>query len=280
MKNRLLVLIGVFFLLAQWACSPDQQDSNRTKGAALKVEWKLISNIIGEDAGHRAVFTLTNTSASNLGDDWALFFNMTPRAIDTLKTLGDLHIEWINGDLYRLVPKTGFQLVAGASTTLTYEAGFWMIKEGDAPTGLYLVQAEGETDAITSINNYTVHPFTTKEQTSRHKNDRAIIPDATTRFREAAAISKLDETAILPIIPSPKSVQLSGAQYTLENSISIAYDPAFEQEANYLEERLKAELCRCYHKGRRPGRSEHSIEKTKWNGSRSLYPSDFRSCGC
>ena len=115
-------------------------ETNTTEDAKLAVSWELLTNFTDVPTGFEARFTLTNNSDETLTDkNWKLFFNMAPRPILTNKTPQPATVQHINGDWYKLVPEKGFSLKPGASVEIHYTGTEGIIKETDAPLGLYVV---------------------------------------------------------------------------------------------------------------------------------------------
>lgn len=225
--------------LLQWQCAPNEV-MERSALEEVAVSWKLISNQVADEPRFQATFTLTNKSNTTLGgEDWSLYFNQTPRAIVAGSVTGPAEIERVNGDLYQLRPDSSFRLSPGDSLTITYEGDAWLIKETDAPLGLFFVKnkKEGEEQAI-PVARYTIWPFEKPEQYSRHKNDKTPFPDPAYIFDENAKLKKLAPDALPPVLPTPKRYSRETGTFTIDGNTTVYYTPDLENEANYLKEQL------------------------------------------
>ena len=126
----------------------------------------------------RATFRIRNDSDIELTDDnWALYWSMAPREVDQASITAPVTIEWISGDFYRMQPADGFLLPPGGEITITYRGGWAVIKESDAPVGLYMVleSADGS-DQPYPIENYVILPFEGPEQINRGPDDLELKP--------------------------------------------------------------------------------------------------------
>ena len=225
-----------------WKCTPDE-----TQGSALEdvaVSWKLVSNQVADEPRFQAVFTLTNKSNATLeGDDWTLYFSQTPRAILQGSVRGPADIQRINGDLYQLQPDSSFRLSPGDSLTITYEGEAWLIKETDAPLGLFFVKMEKQGEGKTiRVAKYTIWPFEEPEQYSRHKNDKTPYPDPAYLYEQNAKLKKLDRRALPPVVPTPRKYTSLGGDYSIDQNTAIYFPASLENEAGFLQESLSGML--------------------------------------
>lgn len=239
MKKSFLFIVFAAFML--FSCSQTGKFS-KEEAQKISVSWKLITNFTGVDGTFNAKFTLKNGGNITLDNkNWTLFFNMSPRPILTNKTEQPAIVEHINGDWYKMIPGKDFKLAAGDSITINYSGTEGIIKETDAPLGLYFVfyGDDGKEQDIVQVSNYTIEPFTTKEQISRGKNDLEPLPTPELRYNQNLVMSVLGNDQLQKIIPAPvKMVSLPGT-YTLNAGTGIYFEKGLENEANYLVEKLK-----------------------------------------
>lgn len=235
MRRNFQLLFLITLISLNWRCV------NEKSTADVSLEWELISNDIGENAGCRAAFTLTNSSSDVLGSSgWTIYFNQTNRKIQ--KVEGNATIEQIKGDFYRLSPSENFELQPGESTTITYELSAWLIKESDAPHGVYLVKTDESGNDISSvlIDNYSIKPFERPEQLNRHRNDGEPIVTPESRFLENEKLSLIkDEWISMAIVPTPFQFAHQEGRYTMDLSTKIHYQTGLENEALYLKNMLE-----------------------------------------
>jgi hexosaminidase len=239
MKKTFLFLIASCMLLA--ACSTSGKFS-KEEAQKIGVSWKLVTNFTDVENNFQAKFTIKNGGDIALNDkNWKLFFNMSPRPIQTNKTAEPAIVEHINGDWYRLVPGKDFKLNSGDSITINYTGTSAIIKETDAPLGLYFVfyDNDGKEKDIVEVAHYTIEPFLTKEQILRGKNDLEPLQTAELRYSQNLAMTTLGADQLQKIIPAPVKITNSAGTFTLNNETAIHYEAGLESEAKFLTQKLK-----------------------------------------
>ncbi|MDX9940751.1 MAG: family 20 glycosylhydrolase [Bacteroidales bacterium] len=235
LKNALpfLLLSLIVMTFCQRNLFPGEND--------FALEWELISNQYSEAPAVKARFTIANNGQFTLtGENWALYYNQSPRGVIGTEEASGVRLEHINGDWYRIIPLEGFSLKPGEQVEIIYECEAWWIKESDAPSGLYFVfnGKEGE-EIIVEVKQYTILPFQRPEQIIRHNGDRTPMPTPELVFEENSKASLVSEEDLLPIIPSPLSVQRSGKQIVFKDPLTISYEVGLEEEANWLANMLE-----------------------------------------
>ncbi|MCE6988444.1 family 20 glycosylhydrolase [Dyadobacter sp. CY323] len=242
MKRSVHFQLCVLCLIFLFSCGKSGEIS-KEQAEKIGISWKLVSNFIEPDGSFEAKFTIKNGSNFALdGTNWKLFFNMSPRPIQSNKTPQPAVVEHINGDWYQMVAAKDFKLAAGDSVTITYTGTEGIIKETDAPMGLYFVfyDQDGKEKDIVQVADFTVEPFTTKEQILRGKRDLKVIPTPETRYKENLAFTTLGADQLLKIIPSPVKMSSLSGTFTLTGKTSVFYQEGLETEAKLLIEKLRA----------------------------------------
>ncbi|MFC4871484.1 family 20 glycosylhydrolase [Negadavirga shengliensis] len=203
----------------------------------IHLEWELVSNFVGENDEFLAQFILDNQSNQVLTDQgWALFFNMAPRRILETEHADITHL---NGDWYKLSPKAGFNLAPGEAVTVSYKGIEGVIKETDAPMGLYFVfYGDNDEETIVPVTNWKVSPFVREEQLSRGHEDHEQPFSSAKRFEENANMERVDEKSLLPIIPTPYYMEKKTGSFGLAAPLEIHHGQGLENEAEYLSEKL------------------------------------------
>ena len=150
-------------------------------------------------------------------------------------------MEHINGDWFRLLPNTGFALAKGDSVDIEYKATGYVIKNTDQPLGIYIVfyDDKGNEERIEEINDYTLIPFTRKEQSLRGKGDMELPASPEKTYRENASLSLLPASQLLPIIPSPVHFEKQKGEYALTSTAVISFPKELSDEVAILAGRLK-----------------------------------------
>lgn len=231
MKKIFPICLGLFISILMIGCV---KVSNPTADE-LSVAWKVISNEYFESPRVKARFSITNNSSSDLKPgSWELYYNQVPR--DIIVQPGQAEIIRISGDWYKVVPAEGFILKAGETVELIYESQAFMIKETDAPMGLYLVfyDNEGQESSVEVVKNYTLEPFESPEQINRHRRDSEPIPNASSLFDQNRLLSEIPDDDLPVIIPTPYSVKESGKFIQFDAAPKVLYEKGLENEARYL----------------------------------------------
>ena len=223
-------------------CTRTENESANT-GGQLAVSWELVSNFTDVENGFDARFTLTNKGETALTDaNWALFFNMSPRPILPNKSPQPATVQHINGDWYKLVPAKGFSLKPGATTDIHYQGTEAVTKVTDAPLGLYVVYYDqaGKEESVVEVANYTIQPFTRKEQILRGKNDLYPLPTPANTYQNNLTASLLPPDQLQKIIPSPVKLTTQSGTFTVSSSLPIQVEKGLENEARFLTQKLKS----------------------------------------
>ncbi|WP_439555167.1 family 20 glycosylhydrolase [Dyadobacter sp.] len=236
--NYQLLFIAILFLSA---CGKSGQIS-KEQAEKIRVSWKLVNNFGEPDGSFEARFVIKNGSDFTLdGTNWKLFFNMSPRPIQTNKTPQPATVEHINGDWYRMVAAKDFKLAPGDSVTVNYTGTEAIIKETDAPMGLYFVfyDNEGKEKEIVQVTDYSVEPFVAKEQILRGKRDLMPLPTAEERYKHNLPFTKVAADQLLKIIPNPVKLTAGQGTFTLSSQTQVFYQDGLENEAKFLIQKLR-----------------------------------------
>lgn len=233
---------SLFFLLliAMFGWSGCKQKKPITLTQPLDLRWELISNQIGDQDGFRAVFTLVNNNVFSIKNNWVLYFNQTNRFIK--KNEGPGVVSLIDGDFYKLEPTQEFNLSPGDSTQIIYEGNAWMIKESDAPAGLYFTVGTEKNETLIPVENYEILPYLKEEQVQRFKNDYEEMMTAEKRFMDNTAVGFLDlenpKNTVAPVLPTPLQFSKKSGELKLNESFLIQANAALASEAKYLQKSL------------------------------------------
>ncbi|MEL6944394.1 MAG: family 20 glycosylhydrolase, partial [Bacteroidota bacterium] len=234
---RYLPLVVIILSLLQSAC----EATNQKKAIVpTKITWKVISNVEKDTPSCLAAFTFHNDSNTPIkGENWELFYNQTNRKIlgnpSTIAT-----VEQVVGDFYRLTPTENFEIPTGGSVTVEYECSAWLIKETDAPHGLYwnIKQGDGSEKQV-AVEDYEIMPFSSEAQVSRHKGDKTPMVTAAWQYEANEYLSVLPEEELQLVIPTPQKVEKGNGTLVLNSSFVIQHTADLEKEANYLKNKLR-----------------------------------------
>ncbi|WP_432719593.1 carbohydate-binding domain-containing protein [Jeongeupia wiesaeckerbachi] len=208
-------------------------------GKQLALQWQCITN------GHNgdnfiAELTLSNHATLPLtGQGWAIYFN-TCRKIKPEGIEGGVAIEQVNGDLWRMVPTSGFGILScDESKLIRYEGLFWVIQETDAPLGFYIVYDDGTPQArAEAIGDPRILPFVTEGQRNRSANDKVPLVTPATRFADNEKLTLLPADAVGKITPTPLESHFGGGQFVIDASTMIVHPDALNAEAAFLQSAL------------------------------------------
>ncbi len=233
-----------FLLFAAFAvfisCNQPEPGAQTNDIAAIGMKWELVSNFT--DSGYTARISLVNKKEHELTDkNWAIFFSIAPSPLVQPDEPQPAKLEHLNGDWYKLSPNTGFSLPAGDSIDIIYKATEARIKETDQPLGIYIVfyDGEGKEERIAKIDDYTLIPFTRREQLLRGTADQEAPASAAKTYWGNASLSVLSPDQLLPVIPTPAHFSMGSGNFALEGN-AIHYTASLKNEADILSLRLKA----------------------------------------
>ena len=203
----------------------------------IDLSWELITNV--DPMGSKARFTFYNKGDYPINQkNWTLYFSQT-NVLPKSQNNPAAQVQHINGDLFCLKPGESFAIDPGESLQITYFYEGPMIKNTDAPMGLYFVYDEDtEKERIGSVTSYRLIEFERPEQIHRSEKDFMPIPTPESVYESNQVITELNFEARSKIIPSPFEAELSTKTLEFDQVIDLAFDAEFEKEARYLENRL------------------------------------------
>ncbi|WP_266365825.1 family 20 glycosylhydrolase [Tellurirhabdus rosea] len=234
---------AALFLLSALLLTCQQTPGSTTGNSTVAVSWELLTNFTSVENGFEARFTLTNKGSETLSDTgWALFFNMAPRPILAHPQSQPGKLQHLNGDWYKLTPNKGFVLKPNTSVEIRYMGTEGVIKETDAPLGLYFVfyDKNGQEERIAQVADYQIQPFTRKEQQLLGKEDLEPIQTPELRYQQNLRASLIAPEQLPRLVPSPVRLTASAGSFALTNTVPIYYGPGLESEARFLAGKLQA----------------------------------------
>jgi hexosaminidase len=226
MMRSIFILLAIPLVL-------DSSPLNRrfqTQTLDLQVHWNLITNF-AEGGGHRAQFTIRNNSDVELtAANWEMYWNMAPRTVKPGSVTAPVTIEWISGDFYVMKPKDDFRLPRGAQMEIAYSGSYAMIKESDAPSGLYSVLYDKDgSHELYPVRDYSIAAFDSPDQVNRGAGDSEPW-----LFDQHAMITELPDDRVQLIVPTPRSVKLEEGYFDITSTTSVTYESGLQSEATLL----------------------------------------------
>ncbi|WP_245957473.1 family 20 glycosylhydrolase [Chitinophaga flava] len=204
----------------------------------LKTSWEVVENNHQGKANFLSTFTFVNNSDKPFPNKgWELYFNFV-RMVKAGVLPGNVKVEHVNGDLFRLTPAENFAGIApGDSLKLGIVGDAWAVNFTDAPSGLYIVWDDQKETGV-PIKDYSIRPSTTAKQLMRYPGDKTAVVTPTDIFKQNAAIKDIPAAQLPPIFPTPVSVTNSGGNLLLDAPPVITADPALEASGKFLEKEM------------------------------------------
>lgn len=201
----------------------------------LAVQWNLETNF-AEGGGHRARFSIHNNSGIALtANNWEMYWNMAPRTVKAESITAPVTIEWINGDFYVMKPQAGFHLGPGEAIDIEYGGEGPVIKETDAPLGLYAVlYGDDGSPSLHPILAYTIEPFVGPDQINRSAQDAEPIPTPEWLYDDQAGVSQLPDDQVPLFVPRPRNVTMADGHFAIGAGVALTYESGLGSEANLL----------------------------------------------
>lgn len=271
---RALFILAVCLLITHYTLA--QKTTFDPKNVAI--QWEVIENNYQNKTQTLSAFTLTNKGKTPLpASGWSVFFNFV-RGIKSGSATGNVQIDLVNGDFFRLSPSASFMLLKpGTSVRVEFVSDAWILNFTDAPSGLYWVwDAQPQTGI--SLTNFTVKPSTNPKQTTRFPGDKPGFVSPQTVYEQNKAIADIPENQLPKVLPSPLFYRETGGTFALTTDITITTGSDFQREANYLAGELATIL------GQKPtvlqtGKAEKSIQLVKSQAAPGAYQLNVKESG-
>lgn len=220
----------LFLLILPSACT--YPDPTASAGRGLSIRWELRDNDFAQEEC-RAAFTFVNNGRAPIdGSDWRLYFNQkTIRPLPPADSAKGW-VEHINGDFYRFVPGERFLLLPGDSLEIEYGYRGNIIKEGDAPAGVYLALNDADGPLLLPVTTFAIAPFTDYERL--FPGFSSNIPTPQSEYERNAALHLLPEDQVGLLIPTPVRCVRGNGRVDLSELTAVYYDDGLAAEADYL----------------------------------------------
>ncbi len=222
-------MVGVFS-----GCSPGSVSGEQLQ--MLSIEWELLNNHFGENDSCSAAFTFYNRGDKEIdGEGWQIYFSQYTLEPGSMLAPELGTVEYINGDFYRFIPGPGFSIAPGDSLLIKYIYHGILIKESDAPVGLYFVLNESKKDEwIAPLANFVLKPFEDYGRIFGDPDFIRTIPTTESRYARNSLLSTLDLDRIGRITPSPYLYSAGEGVFEVLEETGVYFDESLENEAEYL----------------------------------------------
>lgn len=218
------------------ACSTTSETSSK---APITLTWKLHEN--KDDGTFAAEFHLTHQLEETLNaSNWAIYYNQIVGTPIPATIGGEVAIERINGDFWRIAPIESFSaLPANTTWSIPYSGSGVINKEAWGPLTPYLVLQTGADEKIIPIK-LEILPFDEPTQINRGSNDLVPIPTPTGDFEAYAPLSHLDHLSLPPVVPTPVYWEYKDGQVPFPEGILLINGEG--RAAEWLKENLAKTL--------------------------------------
>jgi len=240
--NKILLLC--FFATLIFSCTTDK---NNISEKDLSLSWEVKENFYLGKYQSRNEFVFTNKSNSSIGNNWEIYFNLVRKIIQDSSNVitGNVNILHVNGDLFKLIPNSNFNLASGDSISIGFTTSDWIINTSDAPAGVYIVFSDNNGNELKPelLSNYTVKPFQSEKQTKRAPEDNMIVPTAASRFADNAYIQQMSANELPPFLPAPSEYKRNNGSILLTAEYFVdCNDNSLQSEVDFLKKSLQTFL--------------------------------------
>lgn len=214
-------------------------------GAQIRLRWELVRTVFTPEApggGTQARLILTNLGQQPLpAQGWTLYFNVMD-GVATGPLDGNLLLEQVSGNLYRIRPTAGFAGVpAGQTLNIAYYHPDLVIKLAKAPAGPYLVYDEAP-DVGQAIADYQLLPVTRPEQLDKGSSGAKPVVTAQDIYRRNANADWMPAASLPPVFPTPQHLQAGGGKLQLAALPKIVAPATLKTEAAFARSLFPASL--------------------------------------
>lgn len=206
----------------------------------INLEWVLLENKVSPNPHHQAKFTLVNQGKFNLLPDWEIYFNTIFLSLKPEILSGEVEIEHLSGDFFKIRPKEGFPVLAPREQyEIVYQSGNFLTKNSHAPQGLYIVF--GDQEIGHTLINYSPRLFGLADLAKAVEGSQIPIPTSAYLYEQNKNTRLLDPKSISPFLPSPKKYQWKGGELVLHGDVWIDAGQ-FQEEAQFFINRLASQF--------------------------------------
>ncbi|NIG56872.1 family 20 glycosylhydrolase [Chitinophaga sp. Cy-1792] len=236
--NHLSKLVVAPMLMAAASMNVHAQENSAYDVAKLKSSWEVVENNYQGKAQFLSSFTFINTGNKPFPTkDWQLYFNFV-RMVKGGELPGNIKVEHVNGDLYRITPTADFKGIApGDSLKVNMTGDAWAVNFTDAPSGLYVVWNQQPAKGL-AIKDYSIRPSVTAKQLMRYPGDKSAVITAGHIFKQNAGTKDIPVSQLPLVFPTPVSYNATGGNLVLDAFPEIKADPELAESAKFLNNEL------------------------------------------
>ncbi len=203
-------------------------------GARIKLRWELVRTVFDYSGSHgstQARLILQNLDTQPLpARGWSLYLNLMDGVV-TGPLPGNLLLEQVSANLFRIRPTAGFAgVAAGQTLNIDYVHPHLVIKLALAPAGPYLVY-DAAPDVGQTIADYQLLPVTRPEQLNKGNSGAKPVVTPQDTYRRNTSADLLPAAALPPVFPTPLSLQRGDGTLHLAASPAIVAPASLGNEA-------------------------------------------------
>ncbi|NYE59174.1 hexosaminidase [Duganella sp. 1224] len=204
------------------------------RGASIKLRWELVRNVFSDSApggSTQARLILRNLDTRPLpARGWSLYLNWM-EGVATGPLSGNLVLEQVAGNLFRIRPAPGFAGVApGQTLNIDYVHPDLVIKLAKAPVGPYLVY-DAAPDVGQAIADYELLPVTRPEQLDKGNSGAKPVVTPQDTYRRNTSADLLPADALPMVLPTPLSLWRGSGTLRLPVAPAIVAPASLGNEA-------------------------------------------------
>jgi hexosaminidase len=208
--------------------------ANVANGARIKLRWELVRTVFDDSGSHgstQARLILQNLDTQPLpAQGWSLYLNLMDGVV-TGQLPGNLLLEQVSANLFRIRPAAGFAgVAAGQTLNIDYVHPHLVIKLALAPAGPYLVY-DAAPDVGQAIADYQLLPVTRPEQLNKGNSGAKPVVTPQDTYRRNTSADLLPVAALPPVFPTPLSLQRGDGTLHLTAAPAIVAPASLGNEA-------------------------------------------------
>lgn len=203
------------------------------QASPVSLAWELTGNDPKKNE-YQCVFTLKNIGKTTLSDNWKIYYNTFPRKM-TLEKNAPFEMSEVRPGYYKITPKKGFKLNAGATEKIKYSAKGVLKSASYAPDGGHFAF---DTDTV-------ARPLSIDSKPIEWGTFPAIpgYPTAERMFALNAEVNPIDISAHrmqYEIMPGLKSVEtIDGVEADLSSMMVVYASAGLDRESEYASRVLR-----------------------------------------
>jgi len=214
--------------------------SSKTPVSPVSVVWEMGQNNIDGLNAFESTFFITNNGTEPLGRNWVIYYNLMSSFPLNDDENAPIRMESLVASFHRMYPTEHFEpLAPGETLVFTTRHRGWLIREAQAPQGMYIVfldddgnEMQPQTIELTTLSFDREYQWTRTGQWFPHSDGEFVFSE-NSRFN-----TQVNNLSVAHILPTPKSIEKTSGTSTFSRNVNLVFDDAFENEANLFRNRM------------------------------------------